>query len=226
VKPYYEHGGITIYHGDAREVMFAAPKWDVVVCDPPYGVSLGVKKDMRGGSHGLAKSSYASYDDSEENFRAVVLPVLTSALLRAKRGAVFAGPRTQDLPKGSALGGVHCPAASGRHRWGFNCFLPVVFYGTAPELNKGGKQTVLKSTAVAEKNGHPCPKPLAWMEWLVSIASLSTETVLDPFAGSGTTLQAAQLIGRRAIGIEIEERYCEIAAKRLSQEVLPLESVS
>lgn len=226
MTPYYEHAGITIYHGDCREVIYDIPKWDVVICDPPYGVSLGVAKDMRGGSHGLAKSSYASYDDTDENFRATVLPVLTATLLRACRGAVFAGPRVQDLPKGSVVGGVYCQAASGRHRWGFNCFLPVVFYGTAPELNKGGKQTVLKSTSVAEKNGHPCPKPLVWMEWLVSIASLPLENVIDPFAGSGTTLAAAQRLGRRAIGIEIEERYCEIAAKRLSQEVLQLEPVA
>jgi site-specific DNA-methyltransferase (adenine-specific) len=224
VTPYYEQDGIAIYHGDSRLLIFELPSWDVVVCDPPYGVNLGVGKDMRGGSHGLAKSSYASYDDSDENFRAIVLPVLTGALLRSKRGAIFAGPRVQDLPKGSVVGGVHCPAASGRHRWGFNCFLPVVFYGTAPELNKGGKQTVIKSTAVAEKNGHPCPKPIEWMEWLVSIASLSSEKVIDPFMGSGTTLLAAQRCGRRAIGIEIEERYCEIAAKRLSQGVLQMEA--
>ncbi len=221
MTPYYEHGGITIYHCDARE-LFAIPAWDVVISDPPYGVNLGVGKDMRGGSHGLAKQRYASYDDSPENFRSVVVPVLSAAIMRAKRAAVFVGPHIQDMPSGSVLGGVYCPAASGRHRWGFNCFMPVLLYGTAPQLNLGAKHTVLRSTATSEKNGHPCPKPLAWMEWLVGLASLQNETILDPFAGSGTTLLAAQLLGRRAIGIEIEERYCEIAAKRLQQEVLPL----
>jgi site-specific DNA-methyltransferase (adenine-specific) len=73
-----------------------------------------------------------------------------------------------------------------------------------------------------DAKGHPCPKPLRWMTWATSLASLPGETVLDPFAGSGTTLLAAKSLGRRAIGIEIEERYCEIAAQRCSQEVLGL----
>lgn len=223
LKPYYEHGGISIYHGDCRDVL-PSLAFDVLICDPPYGVNLGIDKDMRGGSHGLAKVAYASYVDTEENWREIVVPVLADAISRAKRSAVFVGPHIQDMPRGSVLGGVYCPAATGRHRWGFNCFIPILLYGTAPNMHKGLKHTVLKSTAVAEKNGHPCPKPLAWMEWLMGLSSVSTDVICDPFAGSGTTLVAAANHGRRAIGIELDERYCEIAAKRLSQEVLPLEA--
>ena len=69
-------------------------------------------------------------------------------------------------------------------------------------------------------HARPRPKPLPWMKWAVALVSRPGETVIDPFMGSGTTLRAAKDLGRRAIGIEIEERYCEIAAKRLGQEVL------
>lgn len=68
---------------------------------------------------------------------------------------------------------------------------------------------------------HPTQKPLGLMRWCLTTAG-GSGTVLDPFMGSGTTLRAALDLGRRAIGIEIEERYCEIAARRLDQMVLPL----
>ena len=82
------------------------------------------------------------------------------------------------------------------------------------------RPTSMQSFATADPVDHPCPKPLPWMLWLVGLVSQEGETVLDPFAGSGTTLRAARDLGRRAIGIEIEERYCEIAVQRLAQGVL------
>jgi site-specific DNA-methyltransferase (adenine-specific) len=78
----------------------------------------------------------------------------------------------------------------------------------------------MTSGEAAEKNGHPCPKPIGQWKWLVNRATVVGDSILDPFMGSGTTLRAAKDLGRKAIGIEIEERYCEIAANRLRQEVL------
>ena len=73
-------------------------------------------------------------------------------------------------------------------------------------------------------NGHPCPKPYQlWAKLLHKGIGKRTGIVLDPFAGSGTTLRAAKDINRRAIGIEIEEKYCEIIARRCAQDVLALE---
>ena len=70
--------------------------------------------------------------------------------------------------------------------------------------------------------GHPGPRSLKAARWLLSWWSDEGETILDPFMGSGTTLRAAKDLGRKAIGIEIEERYCELAAKRMAQTVMPL----
>ncbi len=217
--PYYADDLVTIYHGDCREWM---PEADVLVTDPPYGVGLGIVTDPRAGGHGLGKAAYASYADTYDNFRETVIPAIQMALAATKRGAVFSGPHLQDFPKAAAVGGIFCPAGVGRHRWGFGAFLPVLLYGTDPRLHFGARPNVMQSNARAEVNGHPCPKPLSWMRWLIELVSLPDETALDPFMGSGTTLVAAKSLGRRAIGIEIEERYCEIAAQRCSQEVLGL----
>jgi site-specific DNA-methyltransferase (adenine-specific) len=218
MKPYYEHAGVTIYHGDSREVLPEVAA-DVLVTDPPYGVNLGDTHGT-GGQHGLVRGAYASFDDTYESFVSVVVPIIAASLAATKRGAVFSGPHLQELPKATAIGGIYCPAGSGRHAWGFKTFLPVLFYGIDPRVHLGAKPNTISSTATAEANGHPCPKPLRWMRWLVERVSLDGECILDPFMGSGTTLVAD--LGLRAIGIEIEERYCEIAAKRLAQEVLNL----
>lgn len=222
-EPYYERGGIAIYHGDCRDVLPLVTA-DVLITDPPYGVRLGdydVGKNGYGAKHGLYTPAYASYNDSRENYLSVVCPAIRIALSMTRRAAFFTGPHIWDLPEAEAIGGVWCPSAQGRHKWGFKTFLPVLFYGTAPGLQQGAKvPNVIRSTATVEPNGHPCPKPIEWMRWLVSLASESGDVVLDPFMGSGTTLRAAKDLGRRAIGIEIEERYCEIAANRLAQEVL------
>jgi site-specific DNA-methyltransferase (adenine-specific) len=221
MKPYYSDDLVTIYHGDARAWSGEA---DAMVTDPPYGVGLGIAKDMRGGRTGLAKKAYANYADTYDEFVEGIVPAFRHALGRVKRAATFIGPHIWEMPKADAIGGVYCPAGAGRHPWGFKTFLPVLFYGVSPTLQagNGARPNTIQSSDVAEVNGHPCPKPESWMRWLVSITSLEGESVLDPFMGSGTTLVAAKSLGRKAIGIEIEERYCEIAATRCSQEVLGL----
>lgn len=73
--------------------------------------------------------------------------------------------------------------------------------------------------------GHPAVYPLELAAWMINLVCASGARVLDPFMGSGTTLRAAKDLGRKAIGIEVEERYCEIAARRLSQEVFDLTGV-
>lgn len=218
-EPYYTDDLVTLYHGDCREVT-AWLEADVLVTDPPYGVDLGAQKDKRVGTGRLHKTAYAEYEDTHENLVNLVVPVIETALTRVVRGASFSGPHLQDMPKATAVGGVFVPSASARHAWGFKTFLPVLFYGKDPTLHRGARPNVIQSNAHAERNGHPCPKPIEWMRWLVNRVALPGEVVTDPFAGSGTTLFAAKESGYRAIGVELDERYCEIAAKRLAQDTL------
>ena len=220
MNPYYQDAAVTIYHGDCREILPVVSA-DVLVTDPPYGVELGTS-DSRGNNHGLVHASYVSYSDTEDNFRSIIIPAIRVALELTNRGAIFVGKHLTAFPEPSIAGGIYCSAACGRNPWGFTNLLAVFFYGSNPRLHLGAVHTVIGSNETAERNGHPCPKPLGWMTWLVGMTSLDGETILDPFMGSGTTLRAAKDLGRKAIGIEIEERYCEIAANRMAQEVLAL----
>lgn len=220
MTPYYEESGIVIYQGDCAELL-PRLRADALITDPPYGVDLG-SSDSRGGRHGLAKSRYNSYEDTFDNFMATVVPAVNDALLRVNRGAVFAGKHITRYSPPDALGGIYCPSAIGRGRWGFTQFFPILLYGHCPTLHLGAKHTVLYSTEVAEQNGHPCPKPVGWMHWLLELVTLPTELIIDPFMGSGTTLVAAKRMGRKAIGIELDEQYCDIAVHRLRQGALDL----
>ena len=210
-------GDATLYLGDCMEILPTLGKVDAVITDPPYGVELGATKGA-GGAHGLSLEAYASYDDTYDNYVGQVVPAIRAALGIAQRGAVFIGPHIHELPKFDALGGVYCSAATGRHQWGFKNFLPVLLYGTYPDLHKGAHiPTVFASNETAEKNGHPVPKPVGWMNWLVSLASKPGELVFDLFMGSGTTGVAAVQLGRKFIGIEREPKYFDIACRRIEQ---------
>jgi len=214
VTHYYEHNGITIYHGDCRDILPHVTA-DVVVTDPPYGVAFAGKATK----HTTAKTGgYIGVDDAD-----VGPDVVTAAIACVGRVAVFTGnQRAFAYPPPDYIGCVFCPSGAGIGRWGFTLFHPVLFYGKRPSLALSPSS--MQSFETSEQCGHPCPKPLGWMRWLIKLASNDGETILDPFMGSGTTLVAAKQLGRKAIGIEIEERYCEIAVKRLAQEVLPLEA--
>lgn len=211
-------GNATLYHGDCLEILPTLPKVDAVVTDPPYGINLGnhaAAKDGRA-EHVLVKGGYESYDDTEENLCAIVVPAVVQSIAIAKRGLVFcASSNIWHFPRASMIGGVYLPAAQGRNTWGFTSFWPCLLYGSAPNLNLGCRATAHRSTAAAEKSYHPCPKPIDWMMWAVSLASGNGDEVLDPFMGSGTTGVACANLGRSFIGIEIERKYFDIACERI-----------
>jgi site-specific DNA-methyltransferase (adenine-specific) len=218
MRPYYEHGGIQIFHGDCREILPHVSA-DAMVTDPPYGVLLG---ETGFGQERLSeRQPYTKFRDDESYLRQVVLPGIQIGLSRVTRAVITPGNRNGYLyPKPSDVGVWYNPAGTSRGKWGWILAHLIFYYGDDPRM---GTQATASSTWGNNDSikgiDHPCPKPLKFTKWLVTKASLPEETILDPFCGSGTTLEAAKELNRRAIGIEIEERYCEIAAKRLSQEV-------
>jgi DNA modification methylase len=210
MTPYFEDtdAGITIYHGDCREVLPGLGRVDLVLTDPPYGVNL----------------PYASYDDSETNWLALMdtaiplmrssasMVILPSCQIR-RLGWIYSRHPPDWLIAWHKGSPGHVSAI------GFNDWEPLLVYGRWPGLSMHDFLSVPNDERMGAY-GHPCPKPLRWAKWIVDRACPVTGSLIDPFMGSGTTLRAAKDLGRRAIGIEIEEKYCEIAAKRLSQKVL------
>jgi site-specific DNA-methyltransferase (adenine-specific) len=225
-KPYYEHAGITIYHGDCREILPSLPKCDLLLTDPPYGINGGRGGTSRLRARGAYAGAFTMDDDTPEYLASVVVPAIALCLTFCKAGIVTPGNKNFCLyPQPESLGMMWQPQGTGAQRWGWADAQPIFYYGVSPTQGKYLDRCSFKVTENDQcDNGHPCPKPYSIWSKLLAKGSVEDDTVLDPFMGSGTTLLAAKNLGRNAIGIEIEEAYCEIAAKRLSQEVLNFEA--
>lgn len=214
MKPYYEADGITIYHGDCREIM---PQLvvDVVITDPvwpncPAGLIAGHDRPYE-----LFREFCAQIDS---------LPSIKRAAIELRNDC---DPRFMSCVP-SRLRFLHVmwcryaiPGYIGRVLGGNEC----VYVFGSPVTSKPGRRVVPSISPVAQPgdrapNGHPCSRSLVHQVFVMNWCSDPEDVVLDPFMGSGTTMHAAMQMGRRAIGIEIEERYCEIAARRLAQRVL------
>ena len=216
MKPYYEDSSVTIYHGDSR-TMLDAIECDCVLTDPPYGIekSSGTINKLRG------KGNYGGgFHDSPEYVREVVGEVIRRCIAK---WPVVVTPGNKCLmmyPQPDSFGCFFQPASVGLQVWGNADAQPILYYGKNPTKRNMGTPCSYTLTESPEKNGHPCPKPIGIWKRIMCNVTLENMTILDPFMGSGTTLRAAKDLGRKAVGIEIEERYCEIAARRMQQEVL------
>ena len=212
MKPYFERDGIVIYHGDCREIL-PGLAFDVVVTDPPYGIGY------ESGHSGVLPRSIKG--DSDTTLRDWMIEVCAPRPL-----ACFATWRCRPPrpPRGCL---VWSKAAGGMGDLSFPwapTFEMVWIYGDGWAGHRGSSvltgETVVTWNTGPARRVHPHEKPVDVLAQIIRKAPPGT--ILDPFMGSGTTLRAAMDLGRRAIGIEIEERYCEIAARRLDQLVLPL----
>ena len=201
-----------VIHGDCLEVMKGMPDKcvDLVLTDPPYGNN----------------ESYLSTDDTYENTKSLMASVMPEILRISKRVLLTPGVwNIHNYPKPEWILSWVTPAGTGRSSWGFSCWQPILAYGKCPYLahGKGGRSDTFIHTEISEKNGHPCPKPIGiWTKILLRGSESIADIVFDPFCGSGTTLVAAKMLGRRYIGIDIEKKYCDIAEERLRNTTPPL----
>lgn len=219
--PYYADELVTLYHGDCREFTgwLAA---DVLVTDPPYGI--GWSQGARAGTKSYAREGIANDQDTSAR---------DAVLAQFERPAAVFGSPVSDPPVGTRWtlvyqkppdAGMFGSVAGFRRDWE-----AIYLVGPWPQ-DVAARSSVLRTAAPSvvsvtatryrkdRGSGHPHAKPMDVMETL--IAACPPGVIADPFAGAGSTLVAARNLGRRAIGVELEEHYCERAARRLSQMVL------
>jgi len=208
--PYYQDSAVTIYCGDCRRILPFLGQFDLLLTDPPYGIGENNRKNLSRGL--LAKpTDYGDFDWDAQSIEQWVIDMMRH---HADKQIIFGG-NYYDLPpcKGPLIWDKENTGdfADGEMAWNnLGGALRIKHHRWNGMIRKG-----------QEDRFHPTQKPLEVMTWCIAQAEPVT-TILDPFAGSGTTGRAAKDLGKKATLIEREERYCEIAAKRMSQEVLAL----
>jgi hypothetical protein len=219
-EPYYTDDLVTLYLGDCREMT----EWleaDVLVMDPPYG------RNWRQGRLKRSKS------DAHQGIAGDATTDTRDAALQAwgSRPAVVFGDLMLPPPSGTKLVGIYRKPSNAGTRGaigGFRRDVEAIYLVGNWSTGLGGRSSIITTSTPSQGNpsspqgryAHPHAKPLDTMEDLIT--SCPPGIIADPFAGSGSTLVAARNLGRHAIGVELEEKYCEMVARRLSQGALPL----
>lgn len=211
MTPYYEDDLVTLYHGDCREVT-AWLEADVLVTDPPYGIgwSIGTNRAAKSKAHaGIA-------NDADTSARDTAL-----AMWRGGPAVVF-GTWAEQVPGARQTVVWRKPVDAGvvGSTTGYRRDTELVFLlGEWPVRTSAWSSVIATDGGKARYlNGHPHAKPDHLMQTLIE--RCPPGVIADPFAGSGSTLTAAKQLGRRAVGVELDEHYCEIAARRLAQDTL------
>jgi DNA modification methylase len=219
MTPYYADDAVTLYHGDCREIT----EWlaaDVLVTDPPYGIGWRTGGGG-GGGHTRGRRHDGIAGDSDTSSRDASLlkwgrgPALVFGSFRAAQPAGVVETLVYRKPADSGVLGT----STGWRR----DVEPIYALGDWPRMKAARSAVVAARGGVCNavmRTGHPHTKPVDVMEQLID--ACPPGVIADPFAGSGSTLVAARNLGRKAIGVELEERYCEVIARRLSQAALPL----
>ncbi len=224
--PYYDDGQVQLFLGDCREHL-AWLEADVLVTDPPFGRDWR-QGELKGHKRNAASGGIANDRDTTVRDAALAL--------WGQRPAVVFGDLMLPPPSGTKLVGAYRKPVDAGLRGaigGVRRDLEALYWlGKGWGSGIGGRSSLFATGAVlvgspsgisARAGGHPHAKALDMLAELIHASPPGT--IADPFAGSGSTLVAARNLGRRAIGVELEERYCEVIARRLAQDVLPLEAL-
>ncbi|AVJ50711.1 hypothetical protein SEA_OGOPOGO_72 [Mycobacterium phage Ogopogo] len=211
MNPYYQDDQVTLYHGDCLEIdaWLAA---DVLVTDPPYGTQFSA--DNPNGGYGRRQNAdngrvgFVIANDGTTETRDAAL-----TLWGSRPALVFGSPRLPDPPGNWADRLVWDKKRPGMNGGPWRYRHESIFVTAGFERRDNETTSIL--TAWPDQSQHIHAKPLGLMTSLVNCAPPGV--IADPFAGSGSTLVAARNLGRKAIGVELEERYCEIIARRLDQ---------
>ena len=221
MKPYYADSNVTLYHGDCLEVT----EWlaaDVLITDPPYGRNWQSGSGLTNAwGRGLGSKPHGGIaGDKDTSARDAALEAWGGDRL-----AIMFGDLLVQQPAGAVQALIYGKAADAGvkgARGGYRRDAEAVYLIGPWPAAVGGRSSILRSgswvagpTSPAYRHGHPHSKPVDLLEQLVM--SCPPGVIADPFAGSGSTLVAARNLGRKAIGVELEERYCEIIASRLAQ---------
>ena len=214
MKPYYQDEWVTIYHGDCREILPELPKVDLVLTDPPYDISA---EDLRE----IWKLVADQMNDKSNllwTFNTCRLQVIGQSLipeLSEIRTAVWHKP--------------FCPSPW-RFGWSWH-WEPIIWWMKGQDRKGISKYKFDSSDVISidvirltddQRTNHHDQKPDSLWSQVIAWFAETDNLILDPFLGSGTTAYCAKRLNRKCIGIEIEEKYCEIAAKRCSQSVMKL----
>jgi hypothetical protein len=216
---YYQDDYVTLYHGDCLEVLPSLSGVTALVTDPPYGI--GYKPT----STRTKRSTTKDWDRIQGDER----PFDPSHLLNYPKVVLFGANHYADrLP--SSPGWLVWDKLNGldsKREIGFNDSADVEMAWTnSPKparIFSHRWMGLLRDSELHHKSLHPTQKPVVLMRWVLTATTGKDDLICDPYAGSGSTLVAAKDLGRKAIGIEIDEKYCETVAKRCAQDLLELE---
>ena len=209
IKPYYQDDAVTLYHGDCKEIVPQLGKFDLLLTDPPYGIKAD-ENPIRG----IKKYGETSWDRSipdKQTFDVILSSAKNKIIWGGNYFTEYLHPSMGWLVWNKCV--RNFSLSDGELAW--------TSYEKALRIFD-----LHRSECIKDVKKHPTQKSLSLINWCILYADRNTKssikTILDPFAGSGTTGRAAKDLGRKCTLIEREEKYCEIIAKRMQQEVLDL----